>query len=391
LRILTVAHAYPRWDGDVAGAFIERLVNAVDANGHEMTVLAPADRGKGEVVERRGTTVRRLRYGPARWETLAYRGTMVQAVRSVPGVAALVGLLCVYVARILKESKRGAADVVHAHWWMPAGLAAWTARTLGGPPYVVTLHGTDVAIMQASRLGRAVARRVLQRAIAVTAVSSYLADRAASHTGLPRERILVQPMPIDVERFTRPSVGGGGVVTVGRLVPQKRIALLIDAIGRLKERGNSVSLTIVGDGRERAELERRARNCGIAETTRFIGTVAPGQIPEVLAAADVFVFPAEAEGFGLAVVEALLGGVPVIVATSGGGAVEAVPTSDAGRIVDVTSSATLADAIAEMVRNPARRRLAEEAGQHLRARLSPSRVAEVFEELYARAAGIESR
>src|SRR2546426_11857702 len=99
---------------------------------------------------------------------------------------------------------------------------------------VVTLHGMDVVLLERSAAARLLARRVLRGAAAVTAVSSDLADRAARATGLDRERIVVQPMPIAAAQFTRTSGGGGRGVTGGPLIPRQRRDLLLEGPGPLR-------------------------------------------------------------------------------------------------------------------------------------------------------------
>src|SRR5207302_1459651 len=201
-------------------------------------------------------------------------------------------------ARLWRDER---LDVVHAHWWIPAGVSAW----LAGRPYVVTLHGTDVALLERSRAARLVGRRVLHGAAAVTAVSSYLAVRAARAVQLQPGRILVQPMPIDTQGFSRTSRGGGGIVTVGRLTSQKRIDLLLDALAELRTRGRTPALTIVGNGPARPGLDRRVAELRIAGQVRFLGEVPPERIPDAVGDADVFVFPAVGEGLGLVAAEAV--------------------------------------------------------------------------------------
>ena len=291
MRIVCVTHAYPRFDGDVAGAFIERFASALVNRGHTMAVVAPADSGRGGREVRHGVTVLRVRYAPARWETLAYRGTMAGALRSPTGGLAF-GSLVARLSRAAATLARGmSADLVHAHWWVPGGLAAWWLRRLGGPPYAVTMHGTDVALLEQSRLGRFLARRVLGGAAAITTVSSYLADRAAGLAGADRRTIAVCPMPLEPSRFKRTSGGGGGVVTLGRLTTQKRIPILIEAVNRLAAMGYAVPLTVVGDGPERPALERLVTELGLRSIVRFTGQVEPERVPDVLDDADVFAFP----------------------------------------------------------------------------------------------------
>jgi glycosyltransferase involved in cell wall biosynthesis len=381
LNIGFVTHAYPRQDGDVAGAFVERLAQALVARGHALTVIAPADEGRGGEERRQGIPVRRVRYAPARWERLAYRGTMADAARSPRGFALAAVLVARQTQAIARLAREQPLDVVHAHWWVPGGLSAWLARHR----YIVTLHGTDVALLEGFAAARLLARPVLRSAAVVTAVSSYVAERAARATGLEATRIVIQPMPVDTRAFTRTSRGGGGVVTVARLTPQKRIDLVLEAVAQLGAAGRALPLTIVGEGPERGNLERRAAELGLAPTTRFLGAVPPEQVPNAVGDADVFAFPAVGEGLGLATAEALMLGVPVVAATDGGGVTDVVPATGAGRLVPPHDVAALARALDELARDPDSRRRAVEAGRLVRRRVEPAAVAERFEAVYRRA------
>ncbi len=391
MRILQVTHAYPRWDGDVAGAFIERLATAVASRGHELTVLAPSEKGRGGSEERHGIAVKRVRYAPGRWETLAYTGTMVAGTRSLRGLLSAGGMVGALAWAIAREGNRGGAELAHAQWWIPGGIAAWLASWAGGPPYVVTLHGTDVALLERSASLRTLARRVLRSAAAVTAVSSYLAERAAEVAGIDPARITVQPMPVEVGRFDRLSSGGGGVVTVGRLTAQKRVDVVLDALAWLAARGRPLELTVVGDGPERAALEARAKDAGLEERVRFTGAVKPESIPEVIGDADVFAFAAEREGLGLALGEALMLGVPVAAAKSGGVA-DLVPAQGGGRLVLPGDAAALGAAIGELLDTaPGSRHAAASAGKELVKRLASDSAAAAMEAVYAAALGREAR
>src|SRR5207253_10872643 len=121
-------------------------------------------------------------------------------------------------------------------------------------------------------------------------------------------------------------------------------------------------LTVVGDGEERQALERRAVELSIAAQTRFIGAVPPDRIADAVGDADVFAFPALGEGLGLAAAEALMLGVPVVAALDGGGVTDIVPEQGPGRRVSPGNAGELADAIDELARDAAARRLAAEAG-----------------------------
>ena len=179
-------HAYPRRAGDVAGAFLARLAAAVVARGHAVTVVAPADRGTARRFTLDGVDVVQVRYAAPSRETLAYTGRMAAAALSPTGLWAFRSLIRSLAAGVRREADRIGADLVHAHWWIPAGWAV----TGGARPVVVTLHGSDVRLLRGV-LPRLAARRVLTRARAVTAVSTFLAAEA-------RRLTWRRDLPIDV-------------------------------------------------------------------------------------------------------------------------------------------------------------------------------------------------
>ncbi len=385
MRLVVVAHSYPRWNGDVAGAFVERLCVALLARSFTPVVVVPADEGSGGSIVLNGIPIRRVRYSLANLETLAYRGQMAESVRSVAGLFSFASLVTCQAAAVFEELRSTDAPLVHAHWWVPGGVSAWLASILSHRRFVVTLHGTDIALLERSKGARRIARLVLRRASGVTAVSTHLAEKVAAVTGLDPEQIVVQPMPLDVDRYARRSRGGGGVVTVGRLVKQKNIAVLLEAMALLKARRSELQLKIVGDGPERRSLQYKAEQLGIAAQTRFEGSVSPEIVPDVIGDADVFVFPAIKEGLGLAAAEALMLGVPVVASVQGGGVTDIVPPEGAGRLVDSADAHQMAYAIEQLLENPASKKLAFEHGEILKSRLSPAAVAAVYERLYTRA------
>lgn len=379
MRVALVTHNFPRETGDVAGSFLLPLVGGLRARGHDVRVIAPSDEGKGGEDEVAGIPVRRVRYAPKALETIAYRGAMQAAARSPAGLFALAGLLAAF-RRAIKDELRAGADVVHAHWWFPAGLAVPRRA-----PFVLTLHGTDVSLMGKGRFSRALARRVLGRANVVTAVSRELANRAQAQVPvfLPDER--VQAMPVQ-PYSTAWGTGGGGIVTVARLVPQKRVHLAIETLACLRDLGCDAPLTIVGDGPERGRLEKLAQEHGIADRVTFVGAVPPSQVVTHLLRADLMLFPAHGEGFGLVVAEAMMAGVPVVACWDGGGVLDIVPETGAGRRVLPRADA-LADAALDLLQDADRFVHARQEGERWRVKLSPDAVAARCEAWYREALG----
>jgi glycosyltransferase involved in cell wall biosynthesis len=192
-------------------------------------------------------------------------------------------------------------------------------------------------------------------------------------------------MPADTERFSW-TTGGGGAVVVARLTPQKRVHLAIEAVAALAAAGHELPLTIIGDGPERASLERLVARLGIVPFVHFAGTVAPVDVPFHLAGADIMIFPAQGEGFGLAAAEALMAGIPVIACWDGGGVLDVVPETGAGRLV-LPSGEAIGNAVLELLNDPDRMAVGRLVGESWRARLAPNHVAELCEGWYREALG----
>jgi glycosyltransferase involved in cell wall biosynthesis len=384
-----VAHSFPRAEGDVAGAFVWRLAEALAVRGHAVTAIAPADRGDRGAPTLGRVAVRRVRYAAASRETLAYQGTMHRlAGRSPLGILTFGALVRALAQAVSAECRSGQVDIIHAHWWIPAGLAAAVASR-GGRPFVVTLHGTDVALARRLPGGRLLMGAVLRRAAAVTAVSSSLADTAAA-AGLPRAEIALTPMPLAPATPAVHSTPRRGAIFVGRLTIQKHVGDLLEALALLAGRGERVDLTIVGDGPERATLERRAAAPGLAGMVRFVGAVPPDAVASHFSGKRVCVLPSVDEGLGLVVAEALAAGVPVVAARSGG-IPDLMTDPDAGELVAPGNVVALADAIHRVIGDGRYVAGAVRAGRALLERLSPEAVAGQFEEIYGRTLSRRSR
>jgi glycosyltransferase involved in cell wall biosynthesis len=386
MRVVFLTHNYPRHPGDLAGAFLHPLALALRARGHQIAVVAPSDQGRGGSHSIDGIPVARVRYGSPERERYAYTGRLAEAVRSPAGWWALARLIrgMRRAARSLAAggaasggTESGGVDcVVHAHWWFPSGLAAPPEL-----PTVVTLHGTDVRLLERA-WARPFARRALRAGRTVTVVSRPLAAAAARVTGTTAAAMPIEPMPLSLDPHR--SAGGGGLVVIGRLTLQKRFHLALAAHQALQRERPGLRLTVVGEGPERPRLENLAAELGTSSTVTFAGQVPPPAVSAAIDDADVCLFPAHAEGFGLAALEALAAGVPVVACRDGGGVLDILQDSDAGLVVDPTPDA-LAVATRTLLDGPGSREAAARAGAAWRDRLAPSRVAERYEAVYRQA------
>ena len=284
-------------------------------------------------------------------------------------------------SRAVSEEITGrGAQIVHAHWWVPGGLAVRYAQR-HGRPFIVTLHGTDVAVARRFPGGRSFMAGVLRQAATVTAVSTYLAAEAAQAMDVPRTSLPITPMPLATGFMGDLDAARSGVVFVGRLTRQKGVHVLLEAMAILRREGMPLDLTIVGDGPERGNLKAQARALGL--TVTFTGFIAPELVIDHLRDKQAFVLPALEEGLGLVVAEALTQAVPVVASRSGG-IPDLLVDPEAGILVPPGEAAAVAAAIRSVVKEERYRIGAWRAGRILAERLSPEKVAEQFEGLYTR-------
>ena len=368
-----VAHAYPRWPGDVAGTFIARTAETLVTQGHIVSAVVPADRGQAERRTVNGVEVIPVRYAAPERENLAYVGDMGVKAKSLSGLLAFWSLIRALGSGAATESRRIRADLLHAWWWVPGGWAA----TRTGLPTVISLLGTDVALVKGLP-ARLLGRRVLGRARRVTAISNYLADEARRRTFRFTLPIDLIPVPADVTRFTTVSRGGGGIAYLGRLTEQKRVDLLLEAVSHS---ALNVPVTIVGDGPARASLEALARRLDLANV-RFHGSLADQELPGAIGNADVMAFLARHEGLGLAAAEAQMMGIPVVATEDGGGVLDLVEDGVGGWVVPPTPDA-VGKALRGLIGNITARERAQRAGEALRQRLNPDSIAKDFAAAYA--------
>jgi phosphatidylinositol alpha-1,6-mannosyltransferase len=218
-------------------------------------------------------------------------------------------------------------------------------------PYALVLHGAEVTVPGRLPAARQLLAPILHGARHIIAAGTYPsaeADRAAGRA-LPTTVI---PPGVDTELFRPLDEAGRGaararlglpiearlVMGISRLVPRKGFDVLIEAAARLAPERPDLHVGIVGAGRDRARLERRAAGSGAP--VQFLGRVPFVDLPDAYACGDVFAMPCrnrwgglEQEGFGIVFVEAAASGVPAVAGASGG-VTDAVADGETGIVVE---------------------------------------------------------
>jgi L-malate glycosyltransferase len=294
-------------------------------------------------------------------------------------------------------------DVLHVHYALPHAPSALAARQIlqaGGrkaPRLVTTLHGTDVTNVGEDPALRMVTRHAVLASDAVTTPSAWLREAALAGLDLPvGTRIEVVPNFVDLEAFhpapDRPDLRAlfprerwegaerpGVLLHASNFRKLKRVGDAVTALAEVARRRPAV-LVLVGDGPERAGVEKLAASLGLAGRVAFLGE--RPQLGPLFSQADLFLLPSDQESFGLAALEALASGVPVV-ASRVGGLPEVVVDGSTGRLVPPHDPQALAAAVLELLDDePRRSAMGRAARDDAATRFRPEPVVDRYEAIY---------
>ncbi len=254
------------------------------------------------------------------------------------------------VRRLVSELRRLRPDVLHTHNLAAHLLGSTAARIARVPVIVHTKHGRYDTSSWRRALGMRIASALSS---AIVPVSEDSAREALSYEGVSGRKIRVIHNGVDVtaitpgDRFTR--APGSRAVSVGRLAAVKDYPTLLRATRLVVDALPSFRLELVGDGPERAALERLRLDLGLEGEVSFLGE--RHDVLERLRAADVFALSSTSEGLSLGLLEALAAGLP-IVATRVGGNAEIVTDGETGRLVPPADPTALATALLACLTDP---------------------------------------
>ncbi len=221
-------------------------------------------------------------------------------------------------------------DLLHVHYAIPHATSAVQAKDILATsgiriPVMTTLHGTDITLVGQDPSYAPVVTHSINRSDGVTAVSEYLRNETLEQFRVTKD-IRVIPNFVDTSRFRRQHKqhfkdvlcpdGEKVIVHVSNFRPVKRACEVVRIFAHLLDRGLPLKLILVGDGPDRIPAEVLARELGAYQHCRFLGKQDP--VEEILSIADLFLMPSGSESFGLAALEAMACGVPVLTSSVGG-------------------------------------------------------------------------
>jgi glycosyltransferase involved in cell wall biosynthesis len=259
----------------------------------------------------------------------------------------------------------GGAAHLHAHFLHSPAAIAFIAKKISGQRYSVCGHAKDIYTTLPQNL-----EMRCDRADFVTTCTEANRRYLVEEIGLAPSRVRLCRHGVDVERFSRNGSRprAGRILSVGRLVPKKGFDLLIRACGELRRRGVDFELRIIGGGELRDELAQLAEQERVADRVKLTGSMSQEQVAAELQVAELFVLSprvmpdGDRDGIPNVLLEAMAAGVPIVAS-----AVSAIPEvlTDGvnARLVPPGQPKLLADAMAELLKDPAQRARLAEAGE----------------------------
>jgi teichuronic acid biosynthesis glycosyltransferase TuaC len=359
VRTLLFSTLYPSSARPGHGIFVEtRLRELLKTGGVDCKVVAPVpwffstDERWGDYARLARTPAREQRHGI---DVLHPRYPVIPkfGMTAAPLLLALAAVAPV--RRLIAEGFR--FDVIDAHYYYPDGVAAALLARWFGRPLAITARGSDLNLISRYRLPRAMMQWAARRAGASIGVCDALVD-VLRRWQVDDRRLHVMRNGVDLELF-RPLPRAQALqalgldaepllLSVGNLVENKGHHLVIDAFAQLAPRWPRARLAVVGEGPERARLERLVAERGLGGRVLLPGTVRQAELARWYSAASALVLASSREGWANVLLEAMACGTPVV-ATRVGGTAEVVGDADVGILVDERSAPALAAALLRLL------------------------------------------
>jgi len=288
-------------------------------------------------------------------------------------------------------------EVMHVHYAIPHAATAWLAKQMLRPvrdlKVVTTLHGTDITLVGQDPSYYTLTKFSIEQSDAVTAVSTYLRDETYRAFGCVGCDVRVVPNFVSNVEYHPPRDGSCRSVLapaghkvlmhVSNFRPVKRVRDVVAIFAEVRK-SLPATLVLIGDGPDRDAVEKETDRLGLRHDVRFFGKV--DQVAELLRGSDLFLLPSETESFGLAALEAMACGVPVI-ASAVGGLPEVVVSGESGFLAPPGAVSVMAREAVAILCDPERHARMRAAAAERAQVFSAERVVPLYESIYREALG----
>ncbi len=252
-------------------------------------------------------------------------------------------------------------ELIHVHYAIPHAVSAYFAKLIRKKnnrdiKFITTLHGTDITLMGLEPSFMPIVKFSIEESDGVTAVSRFLKEKTLVNFNINREIEVIYNFidtdkyrPLDNKPFREKIASNNEKILIhtSNFRTVKRVPDTIRILQRVKKE-IPAKLVLVGDGPDRSECERLARELDLQKDVIFLGK--QDALPEILNAADIFLMPSQSESFGLSALEAMACGVPVV-SSSVGGLPELIIHNETGYIAEIGDIDRMAKYVIDLLTN----------------------------------------
>ncbi|TCS83366.1 glycosyltransferase family 4 protein [Tepidibacillus fermentans] len=369
MKILVISHMYPSNFNMTSGIFVHEQVKTLVRQGHEVKVISP------------------IPWAPFPFNQLSKKWNQYS---KIPRKSQIDGIEVFYTRYlnlphsylfeyygdffylgmknvIAKLYQTFPFELIHAHVALPDGVAAIKLKEKFHVPFVVTIHGQDLQhTIYRNKKCKAKITETFQKADKIILVSSKLKRIADQEIGYSSKSVVIHN-GMNLEKISSthskkiPS-NERMILSVSNLYPSKGIDLNLYAVSKLKNKYPNLKYYIVGDGPERDRLRKLAEDLQIKEHVKFLGRLPHEKALEYMQACEIFSLPSWKEGFGIAYIEAMAFGKPVI-GVVGEGIEDVIQQGVTGVLVKPKDVESLVKALDDLLSDPTK---GEEMGQNAR-------------------------
>jgi glycosyltransferase involved in cell wall biosynthesis len=397
MRIAVLTSSYPRFKGDGTAPFVMSISEALAKRAHILHIIAPYDILVDEKFES-PVPIKRFKYiWPKNFHIMGHARSLKADVKLRSSSVILVPFFAIAsIINLIKEARKIDAQIIHAHWVLPNGFSAAIASKILGIPFIISLHGSDIFTASKNILFRAVAKWTFQQSSFVTACSQELCDRAKQIN--KNINIKVIPWGADPEKFKpltdknkiREKYGWSPdeiiISTLGRMVYKKGFSQLIDIAPSLINSDKKVRIVIGGSGPLENELKEKTTQMELSKNVLFPGRIPWNEVPEFLAASDIFVLPSQRDiagnldGLPTVLLEAMACGLPCVASDVGG--VSMVINKNNGFLVQPSDTNQLLSKLLLLIQNSKlREEMSAASRKDILLQFNWESVAKVFEKI----------
>jgi glycosyltransferase involved in cell wall biosynthesis len=378
MRILVICHEYPPIGGG-GGKVAQDLCLGLAKRGHEITLLTAnfGDLPDHEILN--GVEIQRLNSG----RKYPYKA----------GLIAMAGFVWAAFWGSLKIIRRNRPDVIHVHFAVPSGAAAWALKLFTGVPYVLTAHLGDVPGGVPEKTGRwfkfifPFTPPIWRSAGAVAAVSDFTRDLARQSYLVEINTIwngvdtnALDPGDITIHKPAR-------IVFAGRFAPQKNLVKLVDVLARVKDL--PWNCTLIGNGLLRPEIETTIEMQGLRDRFTLTGWLSPEEVIDWFRQSDILFMPSLSEGMPVVGVQALSMGLALVLSCVGGN-VDLVREGQNGYLFAPSDETGFEDALRRLLSDPETLLTARQSSRRLAGKFDIQKIITQYEKLLASVAAIEN-